>query len=60
MECKVQTPGLRGWWAGCFNRNIVECKEIFDDYVIGPVNSFNRNIVECKDWFAALTFSKKQ
>ena len=33
----------------CFNRNIVECKEVGEIICGTPALGFNRNIVECKD-----------
>ena len=38
---------LFGRHAG-FNRNIVECKDVYGDGYDPDGNSFNRNIVECK------------
>ena len=33
----------------CFNRNIVECKEVGEIICGTPALGFNRNIVECKE-----------
>ena len=52
MECK-DTDSISDANTG-FNRDIVECKGVYYNKLMGEISGFNRDIVECKAEVARL------
>ncbi len=50
MECKVSPTQTDSKPGDGFNRDIVECKDLFMKHSVKVQYGFNRDIVECKGY----------